>query len=491
MLTIHRSKGLEFPVVYCPDLWEPSAGRPTAPSPSPSTTPTPATCAGSTSGCRARSTSRHQRQALLEQRGEDLRLAYVALTRARHQAVVWWAGSRYEPATPRSAGCCSRATPTAASRPRGARAPSDARRRRALRGAGGRGARLRSRSSAPRRTSAAALGRRSRAARRARRRRAGAASSTAAGGARPTRDITAGGARGAGGQRAGGAGGRGRAGRAGAAQPRPGARRRAAPAHRCSAAMPGGRDVGTFVHRVFEATDFAAPDLDAELAARVAEVRPARLEIGDPATWCAGLRAALETPLARTGCACATSSARTGSTSSSFELPLAGGDGPAGELDAAGDRRAAARAPARGRPAARLRRAAERPRAAARRARLPDRQHRPRVPRRTSAFAIVDYKTNRLAPPDEPLTAWHYRPEALSGGDGARALRAAGAALHRRAAPLPALAAARLRPHAAPRRRALPVPARDDRRIDTAGHAASSPGIRPRRWSRPSARRCR
>ena len=28
-----------------------------------------------------------------EQRGEDLRLAYVALTRARHQAVVWWAGS--------------------------------------------------------------------------------------------------------------------------------------------------------------------------------------------------------------------------------------------------------------------------------------------------------------------------------------------------------------------------------------------------------------
>ena len=28
-----------------------------------------------------------------EERGEDLRLAYVALTRARHQAIVWWAGS--------------------------------------------------------------------------------------------------------------------------------------------------------------------------------------------------------------------------------------------------------------------------------------------------------------------------------------------------------------------------------------------------------------
>ena len=35
----------------------------------------------------------HVEQHLEEQRGEDLRLAYVALTRAKHQAVVWWAGS--------------------------------------------------------------------------------------------------------------------------------------------------------------------------------------------------------------------------------------------------------------------------------------------------------------------------------------------------------------------------------------------------------------
>ena len=33
-------------------------------------------------------------QHLVEERGEDLRVAYVALTRARHQAVVWWAGTR-------------------------------------------------------------------------------------------------------------------------------------------------------------------------------------------------------------------------------------------------------------------------------------------------------------------------------------------------------------------------------------------------------------
>ena len=33
------------------------------------------------------------RQYMEEQRGEDVRLAYMALTRAQHQAVVWWAGS--------------------------------------------------------------------------------------------------------------------------------------------------------------------------------------------------------------------------------------------------------------------------------------------------------------------------------------------------------------------------------------------------------------
>ena len=28
-------------------------------------------------------------------------------------------------------------------------------------------------------------------------------------------------------------------------------------------------------------------------------------------------------------------------------------------------------------------------------------------------FVLADYKTNRLGTGDEPLTAWHYRPEAL------------------------------------------------------------------------------
>jgi exodeoxyribonuclease V beta subunit len=36
----------------------------------------------------------HAARARAEEDGEELRLAYVALTRARHQAVIWWAGTR-------------------------------------------------------------------------------------------------------------------------------------------------------------------------------------------------------------------------------------------------------------------------------------------------------------------------------------------------------------------------------------------------------------
>ena len=36
------------------------------------------------------------------------------------------------------------------------------------------------------------------------------------------------------------------------------------------------------------------------------------------------------------------------------------------------------------------------------------------VVRAGDRFAIVDYKTNWLAAPGEPLTAWHHRPAALA-----------------------------------------------------------------------------
>ena len=59
-----------------------------------------------------------------------------------------------------------------------------------------------------------------------------------------------------------------------------------------------GVDVGTFVHRVLEATDFAAADLEAELRERIGEVYARRAaEIGEPADVVTGLAAALRTPL--------------------------------------------------------------------------------------------------------------------------------------------------------------------------------------------------
>jgi exodeoxyribonuclease V beta subunit len=92
VLTIHRSKGLEFPIVYCPYLWFPgffdvrdsvpvfhdddiAVGRRII----------------DVGGRTGPDFDAHAKRAKREQRDEDLRLLYVALTRARHHVVLWWA----------------------------------------------------------------------------------------------------------------------------------------------------------------------------------------------------------------------------------------------------------------------------------------------------------------------------------------------------------------------------------------------------------------
>jgi len=95
IVTIHGSKGLQYPVVLCPDLWdgrdrtdarltryhEPGVDDPGA-------AITLDLDVDTASAAKQRSIA----LARWEARTEQLRLAYVALTRAQHRCVVWWGG---------------------------------------------------------------------------------------------------------------------------------------------------------------------------------------------------------------------------------------------------------------------------------------------------------------------------------------------------------------------------------------------------------------
>jgi exodeoxyribonuclease V beta subunit len=98
VLTIHRSKGLEFPVVYCPYLSLPGQVNSDFPVFHEADTGAPRVVALYGRGDPDHETCAER--ALEEERGEELRLAYVALTRACHQVVLWWAvvqGSEHSP----------------------------------------------------------------------------------------------------------------------------------------------------------------------------------------------------------------------------------------------------------------------------------------------------------------------------------------------------------------------------------------------------------
>jgi exodeoxyribonuclease V beta subunit len=405
ILTIHRSKGLEFPIVYLPYLWE---DVPLARDPEPIFFHEPVLGDARTIdvGLDGPDWNRHVQQHHAEQRGEDLRLAYVALTRARHQAVVWWAGSfdsrhsalsrllfaRREGDDVPSTG---RFTPTDDD--------ATARLEELALEAPGAISVERAQPGVPRRWSSAP---------------APPADLDVAAFHRPIdwrwrrtsySDITA----------------------AAheplvASEPEEGVvadepvlaasgASAALPRAAALAAMPAGVRVGTFVHRLLQDADFAAADLEAELHAQVRAAGRRATDAGDPAVVVAGVAAALRTPLGPLLSWRALSDiARSDRLDElAFELPLAGGDDPGGaglDLEAVGAL-LAKHLPA-GDPLAGYA------------ARLGDPALRggvrgyltgsiDLVVRDGERFAVVDYKTNWLAGPGEELTAWHHRPAAL------------------------------------------------------------------------------
>ncbi|MFE6968666.1 UvrD-helicase domain-containing protein [Isoptericola sp. NPDC057653] len=193
--------------------------------------------------------------------------------------------------------------------------------------------------------------------------------------------------------------------------------------------LPAGTGFGTLVHEVLEYADTAAPDLDAELLARCAAAATSRVPGTDPAELAAALGVVARTPLGplAAGRTLAEVTPRDRLAELEFELPLAGGDGDApsqgttsegaGLTDIAallgrylGDDDAFAAY-----PAALAELAEADPGARPLRGyltgsidmvlRVPGDDGAPR-------FLVVDYKTNRLGVPDTPLTAYDYRPEA-------------------------------------------------------------------------------
>ena len=121
MLTVHRSKGLEFPIVYFPDLFEPGC----IPERVPVTFHDDEGVRTIDVGMTGPEFHRHRERHVVEQRGEDLRIAYVALTRAKHQAVLWWAPTFGEPRLVARAAAVRARRRTGRSRRRAATCPTD------------------------------------------------------------------------------------------------------------------------------------------------------------------------------------------------------------------------------------------------------------------------------------------------------------------------------------------------------------------------------
>lgn len=483
VLTVHRAKGLEFGVVACPYLWDPGGSFGSDPVWFHTDDDGPRHLdVGGPSGDRKVQRAYSAERAKQEARGEDLRSLYVALTRARHQVVLWWARAFGANRSPLGRLLTSR-DESGVVGPGDGKEPDAKRVRSALlplaERSGGRlvveTAGLLGITPDGRRGASARSGGPGDTARPPGEQRSTATPPDDAG-----NDGDAGGADDAGG--AGGAAGELLAGLELAAfgrsldmrwrrasyssivapvhgdpvgseaedpgvgdeptsqevsgPPVPALPDDPAEARPCPLGeVPRGAEVGTFVHRLLEEADFAAPDVATRIAAAATRADPSGRLAGDPGTLAEGLALAMATPLGphlpevtlgQVGRADRLDELQ-------FELPLAGGDRPGGQLTVAdlagllgehlppGDRLAG----------------------------YPDRLADPALAGSLRGYLtgsldlvwrhpgpsggtwwVADYKTNWLGDDLDghaPLTTWHYRPAALD------------AEMHRRHYPLQAL----------------------------------------------------
>jgi exodeoxyribonuclease V beta subunit len=189
--------------------------------------------------------------------------------------------------------------------------------------------------------------------------------------------------------------------------------------------LPGGADVGTFVHRILERVDFTAPDLPAALAAEVALAGNRRPPVlADDAAVVTALAAAVETPLGPLAGGRALRHFGPGDRLNElhFELPLAGGDDPIAQVSVTAVAELLRRHLPAGDPLAGYAdRLADPALADTLRGYLSGSLdlvlRLPGVAGGSgpgASFAVVDHKTNWLGTGEEPLSAWHYRPVAMA-----------------------------------------------------------------------------
>ena len=407
VLTIHRSKGLEFPVVYLPFPW----AAPWNPDEFP-VFHDPAAGGVRTldvGGKKRAGFAAHRQLAITEELGEDLRLLYVALTRARHQVVCWWAPATAAGRSPLGRILFSRDAAGAVSA--GGINPDDAQvtaRLAALVATAPGCVAVETATPSPAtyrppetRAGELTLARLNRGLDTAWRRLSYTSLTAPAHDSEEVpEEITADEAL------------------SGAVLPSADdedAHLRAIPASLATA--PGGAAFGTIVHGVLECTDFAADDLAGALRAALdGELAWRRVDVGDRSALVEGLGAALATPLGPSlGGLRLDEVARDDRLDEmGFELPLVGGERPHGalELDGLGallaeclpaDDPVAKYAPRLSDPAIQ---------ASLRGYLTGSLDLVLRTPE--GAFAVCDYKTNRLASGAGSLTAHDYRPAALS-----------------------------------------------------------------------------